>query len=158
MDLYDDEVGGYLMVCRIFRHGRRWPRGPSGRVFWPQSEVIWKSLAFPWKMPNLSFELESTFKKYSTSSTRHEGMNSHKMGNFKGSGKLAWNIFKATTIQVYCLGLSSLSHSLHCTFPSLLLWSWWAWNFFWLCVAWSKFCCHSVDFQTICCWSAVNHC
>ena len=54
------------------------------------------------------------------SSSYNDGNNSHNYSQFIGKGKSAWNTFKVTTIQVYCLRLSNLSHSLRCTFLSLL--------------------------------------
>ena len=154
MDLGADDGFGDLDICIICWVGCRWPRGPSGRGFRPQKEVIQNLLAFPWKMSNLSFELESTFTKCSKSSTRHEGINSHNMCNFKGTGKLASYSFKVNTIQVYCLRLSCLGHSLKCTFPSLLLWCKLPRSFLWLWLAWNVFCCRSNIFA-MSCWKTL---
>ena len=37
---------------------------------------------------------------------------------------------KVSTNEVYCFRADMPKHSLQSTFQSLLLWSWWAWNFF----------------------------
>ena len=55
------------------------------------------------------------------SSSYNDGNNSHNYSQFIGKGKSAWNTFKVTTIQVYCLRLSNLSHSLRCFSKSAAL-------------------------------------
>ena len=50
------------------------------------------------------------------SSSYNDGNNSHNYSQFYGKGKSAWYTFKVITIQVYCLGRSSPSHSLRCSF------------------------------------------